>query len=140
VLALGGTVIMIAGLLMIGFAGKNGSITQLFVVLPIAVVGFSAVTPSLQALLSLRTATEKQGEVLGLGQSMSALARICGPVIGMRLFDKAHVEWPYWVAAAMMGVGLLLIALQRGKPSDGSQATDVPEGGSDQASRDSEAE
>lgn len=131
VLALGGTVIMIAGLLLIGFAGKNGSVTQLFIVLPIAVVGFSAVTPSLQALLSLRTATDKQGEVLGLGQSMSALARICGPVIGMRLFDKAHVEWPYWGAAAMMGVGLLLIALQRGKPSDSPQANEDSESGTD---------
>ena len=139
-LALGGTVIMIAGLLLIGFAGRNGSVMQLMCVLPIAVVGFSAVTPSLQALLSLRTATDKQGEVLGLGQSMSALARICGPVIGMLLFHEDHVAWPYWAGAAMMGVGLLLVALQRGKPSDGSQATDVPEGGSDQASSDSKAE
>jgi MFS family permease len=120
VLALGGTAVMIVGLLLIGFAGKNGSVSQLFVVLPIAVVGFSAVTPSLQALLSLRTAAEKQGEILGLGQSMSALARIAGPVIGMRMFDKSHVEWPYWVGAAMMAVGLLLIALQRSSCDAGS--------------------
>lgn len=113
-LALGGTAVMIVGLLLIGFAGKNGSVSQLFMVLPIAVVGFSAVTPSLQALLSLRTATENQGEMLGLGQSMSALARIAGPIIGMRMFDETHVEWPYWTGAAMMGVGLVLVALQRG--------------------------
>ena len=113
-LALGGTAVIIVGLLLIGFAGKNGSVSQLFMVLPIAVVGFSAVTPSLQALLSLRTATENQGEMLGLGQSMSALARIAGPIIGMRMFDETHVEWPYWTGAAMMGVGLVLVALQRG--------------------------
>jgi MFS transporter, DHA1 family, tetracycline resistance protein len=122
-LALGGTAVMIVGLLLIGFAGKNGSVSQLFIVLPIAVVGFSAVTPSLQALLSLRTAAEKQGEILGLGQSMSALARIAGPVIGMRMFDKSHVEWPYWAGAAMMGVGLVLVALQRSGQSDSQAAS-----------------
>lgn len=133
VLALGGTAVMIVGLLLIGFAGRNGSVSQLFMVLPIAVVGFSAVSPSLQALLSLRTASDKQGEVLGLGQSMSALARIAGPVIGMRMFDKSHVEWPYWVGAAMMGVGLLLIALQRSTRTAGAVAPAVPgdEDGSD---------
>ena len=126
-LALGGTAVMIVGLLLIGFAGKNGSVSQLFIVLPIAVVGFSAVTPSLQALLSLRTAAEKQGEILGLGQSMSALARIAGPVIGMRMFDKSHVEWPYWAGAAMMGVGVVLVALQRGAPSDDASKADPNE-------------
>lgn len=134
VLALGGTVIMIAGLVLIGLAGKNGSVAQLFIVLPIAVVGFSAVTPSLQALLSLRTTNDRQGEVLGLGQSMSALARIAGPVIGFQLFHETHVERPYWFGAAMMAVALVLIALLRGKPSDGSQTTEVPESDSEQAS------
>lgn len=125
-LALGGTAVMIVGLLLIGFAGMSGSVTQLYVVLPIAVVGFSAVTPSLQAMLSLKTSADKQGEVLGLGQSMSALARIAGPVIGMLLLgeDKEHVEWPYWCGAAMMGVGLLLVALLRDKTSDDSATTE----------------
>ena len=126
-LALGGTAVMIVGLLLIGLAGKNGSVSQLFIVLPIAVVGFSAVTPSLQALLSLKTAAEKQGEILGLGQSMSALARIAGPVIGMRMFDKSHVEWPYWAGAAMMGVGLVLVALQRGAQSGDAPTADSNE-------------
>ncbi|NQV29229.1 MAG: MFS transporter [Rhodopirellula sp.] len=124
-LALGGTAIMIVGLLLIGFAGRSGSVTQLYVVLPIAVVGFSAVTPSLQAMLSLKTATDQQGEILGLGQSMSALARIVGPVIGMLLLgkEKQHLEWPYWCGAAMMGGGLLLVALLRDKPSDSTGLT-----------------
>jgi predicted MFS family arabinose efflux permease len=102
-------------------------------VLPIAVVGFSAVTPSLQALLSLRTAADEQGKVLGLGQSMSALARIAGPVIGMLLFDETHVEWPYWAGAAMMGVGLVLVLFQRsgqGKVTETSGKSDVAETGS----------
>jgi DHA1 family tetracycline resistance protein-like MFS transporter len=125
-LALGGTAVMIVGLLLIGFAGMSGSITQLYVVLPIAVVGFSAVTPSLQAMLSLKTSADKQGEVLGLGQSMSALARIAGPVIGMLLLGekKEHIEWPYWCGAAMMVVGLLFVTLLRDKAADNSVAAE----------------
>jgi predicted MFS family arabinose efflux permease len=44
-------------------------------------------------------------------------------VIGMRLFDKSHVEWPYWAGAAMMGVGLVLVALQRSSQRDGTAAS-----------------
>lgn len=136
VLALAGTAIMIAGLVLIGFAGKNGSVTQLFYVLPIVVVGFSMVSPSLQTLLSLRTAANKQGEILGLGQSMSSLARICGPVIGMEAFHKSHVEWPYWIGAGMMVVGLILVALQRGHLSGDqpdSESDSVPAGDGSEA-------
>lgn len=120
-LALGGTAVMIVGLSLIGVAGMNGSTFQLNLFLPIAVVGFSAVTPSLQSLLSLRTSEEKQGEVLGVGQSISALARILGPVAGMQLFDESHVEWPYWCGAGLMVTALLAIVVTR---SGGTVAQD----------------
>lgn len=126
-LALGGTAVMIIGLGLIGLAGKNGSTEQLYWFLPIAVIGFSAVTPSLQSLLSLRTSPDRQGEVLGTGQSMSALARILGPVAGMRLFDEAHVEWPYWMGAGLMLVGLVLVAQIRGT-GDGPAASEPDDG------------
>ncbi len=131
-LALGGTAVMIVGLALIGLAGRNGSVGQLYWFLPIAVIGFSAVTPSLQSLLSLRTPSDRQGEVLGTGQSMSALARILGPIAGMRLFDAAHVEWPYWMGAGLMLVGLVLVAKLRGDAGTSSSA----ESDSDQPSPD----
>ena len=47
------------------------------------------------------------GEVLGVNQSMSALARILGPALGSFLFfaDSSHVL-PYAVGAALMAVVL----------------------------------
>ena len=85
---------------------------MLLVVLPLCVVGFSALNPSLQSLLSRRTDASQQGGVLGLGQSMAALARICGPLVGLKLSD-IDVTLPYWSAAIIMGVGILMTLLLR---------------------------
>ena len=80
-MALGGVVLMTIGLLLIGQTAKTSSLTMLIVVLPIVVVGFSATTPALQSMLSLKSGDDVQGEVLGVGQSISSLARIAGPVV-----------------------------------------------------------
>lgn len=137
-LAAGGTLIMVIGLLLIGLAGNNSSVAQLYWFVPVAVVGFSAVTPSLQSLLSLNTAADEQGEILGLGQSVSALARILGPVAGMQLFSEEHVAWPYWGGAGLMVVALLFMLATKSKsqpdvdPVEDSHGIDVPaDAGSD---------
>ncbi len=114
-----GCVLMTLGLALIGFAGSQQSQGLLYAVLPISVVGFSAVTPSLQAILSLRSAASAQGGILGIGQSMSALARILGPIAGMLLYARS-VTYPYWAAAAIMGVGVLLVVPLR-SPTDTSE-------------------
>lgn len=107
-LAAAGTLLMAAGLGLVGLAGKNGSEGMLYAVLPIAVVGFSCVTPALQALLSLKASADKQGAVLGVGQSMSALARIIGPLVAIPLHYEA-VELPHWTGAGLMAAGLILV-------------------------------
>ena len=82
-----------------------------------AILGFSMLTPSLSSLLSRRTPQALQGEVLGIGQSMLALARALGPAIGMPLMGLQHPSpkettllhpsWPYWFGAAAMFVALI---------------------------------
>jgi DHA1 family tetracycline resistance protein-like MFS transporter len=52
----------------------------------VAVVGFAFMTPSVQALISRRSDAAHQGEVLGVNQSASALARILGPFLGISTF------------------------------------------------------
>jgi MFS family permease len=77
------------------------------VALTLAVVGFAFLTPSAQALISRRTDASRQGEVLGVNQSISAMARILGPVIGLSLYaaTRSHLL-PY-----AFGGGLLLLML-----------------------------
>jgi MFS family permease len=64
-----------------------------FLAMTLAVIGFACITPSVQALISLRIDPGQQGEILGVNQSGAALARILGPFLGLSLFDlsKSHV-------------------------------------------------
>lgn len=116
-MGLAGIILMVLGLLLIGVAGNSGSYTLLYVVLPISVIGFSATTPSLQSLLSLNTSDDQQGGILGVGQSISALARILGPLVGIVLFKgtqngfiPSSITAPYWFAAVIMLLGLILMS------------------------------
>jgi len=116
-MALIGVALMTVGLACIGLATlpKDSQVAfyYLFTILPVSVVGYSATTPSLQSLLSLNTHADEQGGTLGVGQSMSALARILGPVVGLSL-QKYDIALPYWIGAGLMGVSLFLIAALRG--------------------------
>lgn len=88
-------------------SGGAGMLSWFFGALFVSVSGFAFLNPSLNALISMRTDPNRQGEVLGANQSASALARILGPAVGNGLFPlTARHELPYVVAA-----GLLLCVL-----------------------------
>ncbi|GIX03299.1 MAG: tetracycline resistance MFS efflux pump [Planctomycetaceae bacterium] len=112
-----GVSLMAAGFLGIGWASGQRSIGWLLVVLPITVMGFSACTPSLQALLSLHTPDDEQGGMLGVGQSLSALARILGPALALPL-QSWWLPLPYWVGACLMilSAGLILSLWTQSRP------------------------
>lgn len=105
-----GAVLMTVGLPLIAVAGWSQSTGQLYLVIPLSVMGFAALNPSLQASLSLRTSEHEQGEVLGFGQSASALARVLAPVSGNYLFGLSTV-YPYLTGGALMLIGLACVAL-----------------------------
>ncbi len=111
-MGLAGIALMSAGLLLLGWTSQQSSMTLVYAVLPVAVVGYSATTPSLQALLSLCAGDDEQGGILGVGQSMSALARILGPLIALPM-QGINLALPYWVGAGLMAVSLgLMITLR----------------------------
>jgi MFS transporter, DHA1 family, tetracycline resistance protein len=125
-----GIVLMVAGLMLIGVAGNSGSYPLLYAVLPISVIGFSATTPSLQSLLSLNTSDDQQGGILGVGQSISALARILGPLAGIVLFKGTEnglipgsTTSPYWAGAVIMLLGLVLMSILK---SEEPKSEDAP--------------
>jgi MFS transporter, DHA1 family, tetracycline resistance protein len=78
-------------------------------VMTLAVMGFAFLTPSVQSLISRRSDPTKQGEILGVNQSASALARILGPLMGLSLFDvaRSHVL-PYLAGTALLVIVFLL--------------------------------
>jgi MFS family permease len=72
-------------------------------------IGFAVVSPSLTAWISRRAPADRQGELLGLAQSTSALARVAGPAVGGLLFDHAGHASPFRIAALVL-VGAALTA------------------------------
>lgn len=121
-MAMLGVVLMTVGMFLMGqmasgsfeqqgtdTAASDRAFWNLIAILPVVVVGFAATTPSLQAMLSLNSGGDEQGEVLGVGQSLSALARIVGPVVGLTLQEK-NLAYPYWFGGALMGLGIVMVA------------------------------
>ncbi|QDT52924.1 Tetracycline resistance protein, class B [Caulifigura coniformis] len=131
-MAVGGGILLAAGLAAIGLSAgaAEGAVTEvegrdalwrLFLVLPISVAGFSALNPSLQSLLSLNTSSEEQGEVLGVGQSLSSLARIIGPLVGIPMLKQSGVQAPYWLATVLMLIAAGFVARLRQQAKEGRE-------------------
>lgn len=100
-LAVAGAVIEVAGFAAITYAVYAASLGWLFGALAIIVAGYSCLQPSLYSLLSRWSDPSQQGKVLGVGQSVSALARIFGSGLGIPML-KATLFLPYLVASVLM--------------------------------------
>lgn len=88
------------------------SVAILIAPLSAMAIGFAIAAPSLTAWVSRRSPADRQGELLGLAQSTSALARVAGPGIGGLLFDHVGHASPFQIAAVVIG-GAALTALTR---------------------------
>ncbi|MEY3457174.1 MAG: Metal-tetracycline/H(+) antiporter [Planctomycetota bacterium] len=111
-MALTGVLLMTVGFALIGLTSL-GILppAALWAILPVVVIGFSSVNPSLQSLLSQTADADEQGAVLGTGQSLSALARIFGPVFGISLLGWS-LAFPYFFGGALiLGGGLLVLRM-----------------------------
>ena len=65
-------------------------------------VGQGFTGPALSSLLSRGVSPHRQGEVLGLSQSLSALARVVGPQSAGLLFDLGGENLPFYVGGIVM--------------------------------------
>jgi MFS family permease len=133
-----GALIEIVGFMLLGRAAAGYSLELLLVGLAVVVSGFAFITPSLNSLLSRWSDPRKQGGILGVGQSVAALARIFGPMAGIPLFenralaarlDVQSAVLPLTLAGVLMTVGLILIvaAARRGRDygTSGPPASDA---------------
>ena len=125
-LAIAGAMIEVVGFGLVSYAAAVASILWLFVSLIFVVAGYSCLQPSLYSLLSRWSDPEKQGTVLGIGQSVNALARIFGSGLGIPML-KATIFLPYIVASILMlaVAGLVMFAAHSGRDfvdrSDGAK-------------------
>jgi len=116
VMAAGGALVEVVGFAMIAASIRTASVYLLIGALGVVVAGFAFMQPSLNSLLSRRSDPARQGGVLGIGQSVSSLARICGAFVGIPMI-KVNLLLPYAVAIVLMLIGAVLVtvAAKRGE-------------------------
>ena len=104
-----GLVLEVIGFVVLMYAISVPSEAWLFAGLTIISSGFAFIQPSLHALVSRWTSSEHQGSVLGVAQSLNALARILGSGIGIPLLKMSTVL-PYISGAILMVFTAVVIA------------------------------
>lgn len=99
-----GLLVLALGMVLLPYATPGPLVWGLFATMA---AGQGLASPSLAALVS-REAGDAQGLVLGVNQSMAALGRVLGPTIGGLLFVSPGPAWPFFSAAGLLGVALLV--------------------------------
>ncbi len=80
----------------------------LYVALAVLALGSGINTPANQSILSKLAPRDTAGGVLGVGQSLSTLGRILGPIVGCFVFEKLGSQSPYMIGAATMVIAFAL--------------------------------
>ena len=109
---LGEPYLLASGLLMkgLGLAGiaLSGNVWDLAISVTLLGLGTGFINPALSGSISLLTSKDQQGGVMGVSQSLSALGRIVGPVLGGWLYrDLAH-QAPFLAASLIVALSLLM--------------------------------
>lgn len=110
VMATTGAAVSLIGFALLVVASSRGNLPMLVFASAVEVTGFALMTPSLQALISRRSDPEKQGGVLGISQSVSALARIIGPLLAIPLFTSG-TTYPYLASIVLMFIALVMMVV-----------------------------
>lgn len=101
----------------IGFvlSGLTGQLGLLLVALAPVSFGLGVATPTTNSLIARESPPTERGRVLGISQSMSALARVVGPLVGYVALEAA--EWLPFMLAALLSLIACGLALRLAAPS-----------------------
>jgi MFS transporter, DHA1 family, tetracycline resistance protein len=108
-----GAGLLAGGLLGIPLARGGG---ELALALAAVAAGQGLVTPSLSALLTGAADPESRGRLLGVSQSLSALARVAGPIAAGLAFVALGAASPYLGAAVVALAAMVVVLLLRPEP------------------------
>jgi MFS transporter, DHA1 family, tetracycline resistance protein len=72
--------------------------------------GFGMAGAAMTGLVSRRTGADRQGRVLGITQSASAMARIVGPITAGAIMQAKSAEGAFLASAVMAAIALAIAA------------------------------
>jgi MFS family permease len=104
-LTLAGLVLIALGLLVLPFARE---VPALMAALTLLSLGMGAMQPTLNSLISRLAPPERQGEVMGVAQSVGALSRVLGPIIAGALFSGLGPSSPFLWGAVLVALAVLV--------------------------------
>lgn len=119
-LALGGLVGLSVGLALLPFAT---TLALVLVATGILAVANGILQPNLSALVSFEGGDDRRGSVMGLHQSVGALARVAGPLLAGATFTYVHVAAPFVIGAALAAAGALVLSASSSAPRSPSSVT-----------------
>ena len=118
--------VLVIGLVLGGLGFGMVSLVHQLWSLTIAVtvmgLGIGLVSPSLNGCISLLTHRDEQGETLGATQSLSALGRVIGPIMGGWIYKELGAQIPFVFSAILMGVALIVVFSQFQQIPDGAKS------------------
>ena len=106
-LFLWGHIITFVGVFFIPFIPPTTLFTLGLGILLFFAIGTSLVNPINISMISLYSYTQKQGQIMGYGQSVNSLARIFGPFSGSILYG-IFPSMPFIAAGVLMLVGTII--------------------------------
>lgn len=106
-----GAALLAGGFLLVAPSVRGGETTATFyAALACLGAGFGMAGAAMTGLVSRRTAADRQGRVLGLTQSASAMARIVGPIAAGAIMQARSAEGAFVASAAMAAIALAIAA------------------------------
>jgi MFS transporter, DHA1 family, tetracycline resistance protein len=119
-----GATLIALGLFLLPFALV---LPLLLVVNALLAMGMGLLNPSINSLISRQAGSDERGGVMGVAQSASSLARVIGPAVAGVLFDRFGRDMPYYVAALVMAVVVLMAVrlLRRAGTAEPAAQTDL---------------
>jgi DHA1 family tetracycline resistance protein-like MFS transporter len=105
-LLLAGLALIAAGLLLVPL---SYGLPVLIPAVSALALGMGAMQPSLNSLISRRAGADRQGEVMGVAQSVGSLSRVLGPLLAGILFAGLGRNSPYFCGMVLV-IGAALIS------------------------------
>jgi DHA1 family tetracycline resistance protein-like MFS transporter len=104
-MAIQGFILFFVGFLVVAY---SPTAAWIFPGVALIAVGAAFTNPTLNGMISQRSAANEQGSILGTTQSVLSLTRVAGPAWAGLVFDRFGPSSPYWTGAAFIALALFL--------------------------------